>query len=61
MSWFHYIDALSSVANPSQRRETQPIEPVQLEVPKIEPGFRVRMVARAGLCIVRLRVSSLPE
>ena len=57
MSWFHYIDALSSVANPGQRRETQPIEPVRLEVPKIQPGVRVRMVARAGLSVVRLRVS----
>ena len=56
MSWFHYIDALSSVANPGQRRETQPIEPVRLEVPKIQQGIRVRSGDRAGLAVFCLRL-----
>jgi hypothetical protein len=49
MSWFRYIDALSSVANPGQRRENQPIEPVQLEVPKTQQGIRVRNGRSSGL------------
>jgi hypothetical protein len=50
MSWFHNIDALSSVANPGQRRENQPIEPVRLEVSKIQR--EIRTVVRAGLAVV---------
>jgi len=49
MSWFRYIDALSSVANPGERRENQPIEPVQLEVPKTQQGIRVRNGRSSGL------------
>jgi hypothetical protein len=49
MSWFRYIDALSSVANPGQRRENQPIEPGQLEVPKTQQGIRVRIDRSSGL------------
>ncbi|MBV9885433.1 MAG: hypothetical protein JO119_02695 [Acidobacteria bacterium] len=52
MSWFRYIDALSSVANPGQRRENQPIEPVRLEVlPNLS---EIRTVVRSGLSVVRL-------
>jgi hypothetical protein len=53
MSWFHYIDALSSVANPGQRRENQPIEPVRLEAS--ENNCEIRTGIRAGLIVVRLR------
>jgi hypothetical protein len=54
MSWFRYIDALSSVANPGQRRETQPIEPVRLEVQ--QNRGEIRTVVRAGMNVVRLRI-----
>jgi hypothetical protein len=53
MSWFRHIDALSSVANPGQRRENQPIEPVRLEVSK--NNCEIRAGIRAGLIVVRLR------
>jgi hypothetical protein len=55
MSWFRYIDVLSSVANPGQRRENQPIEPVRLEVS--ENNCEIRTDNRAGLIVVRLRIS----
>ena len=57
MSWFRYIDALSSVANLGERRENQPIEPVQLEVPKTQQGIRVRHGRSSGL----VRRLSLPD
>ena len=53
MSWLRYIDALSSVANPGQRRENQPIEPVRLDV--LPNQSEIRTVDRAGLSVVRLR------
>jgi hypothetical protein len=55
MSWFRYIDALSSVANPGQRRGNQPIEPVRLEVS--ENNREIRTGVRAGLIVARLRTS----
>jgi hypothetical protein len=48
MSWFHYFDALSSVANPGQRRENQSIEPVRLAFPKILRAVRTVVRAKLG-------------